>query len=125
MDVLYVSPHPDDVAFSAAGRVARDVAAGRRVGVLTLFAPEPGTASQALSDAAARRAIARRIGYARLLVHQARVADAQSVLTGAIAKVPKGTEDVSGATHSGRCLAARPAHRRRIYGAEQAPIAGR
>jgi LmbE family N-acetylglucosaminyl deacetylase len=56
VDVLYVSPHPDDVAFSAAARVARDVAAGRRAGVLTLFAPGPGTQSQALGDAAARQA---------------------------------------------------------------------
>jgi LmbE family N-acetylglucosaminyl deacetylase len=36
-DVLFVSPHPDDVAFSAAGQVAREVTAGRRVAVLTLF----------------------------------------------------------------------------------------
>jgi LmbE family N-acetylglucosaminyl deacetylase len=56
VDVLYVSPHPDDVAFSAAARLARDVAAGRRAAVLTLFAPGPGTASQALGDATARAA---------------------------------------------------------------------
>ncbi len=56
VDVLFVSPHPDDVAFSAAGRVARAVANGDRVGVLTLFAPQPGGASAALSDAEARRA---------------------------------------------------------------------
>jgi LmbE family N-acetylglucosaminyl deacetylase len=37
VDVVYISPHADDVAFSAAAQVARDVAAGSRVGVLTLF----------------------------------------------------------------------------------------
>lgn len=42
-DVLYVSPHADDVAFSAAAHVARDVARGSRVGLVTLFhAGAPG-----------------------------------------------------------------------------------
>jgi LmbE family N-acetylglucosaminyl deacetylase len=36
-EVLYLSPHPDDVAFSAAAHVAQDVARGLRVQVLTLF----------------------------------------------------------------------------------------
>jgi LmbE family N-acetylglucosaminyl deacetylase len=35
--VLYVSPHPDDAVFSAGGAIARDVAAGRRVLVMTVF----------------------------------------------------------------------------------------
>ncbi len=39
LDVLYLSPHPDDVAFSAVGQLAHDVAAGLRVGLMTLFAP--------------------------------------------------------------------------------------
>jgi LmbE family N-acetylglucosaminyl deacetylase len=38
--VLYVSPHPDDVAFSAAARMASDRAAGRDLTLLTLFAPD-------------------------------------------------------------------------------------
>lgn len=51
--VLYLSPHADDVAFSAAGQVARDVAAGAAVTLLTLFdAPDEA----AFSDAAARHA---------------------------------------------------------------------
>ncbi|HEX4462388.1 MAG TPA: PIG-L family deacetylase [Polyangia bacterium] len=51
--VLYLSPHADDVAFSAAGQVARDVAAGANVTLLTLFdAPDEA----AFSDATARRA---------------------------------------------------------------------
>ena len=37
--VLYVSPHADDVAFSAAAQLARDVAAGARATLLTLFEP--------------------------------------------------------------------------------------
>ena len=56
VDVLYVSPHPDDVAFSAAAQVARDVATGSRVGVLTVF-EMPGTAQGGLfGDRAVRRA---------------------------------------------------------------------
>lgn len=51
--VLYLSPHADDVAFSAAGQLARDVAAGRAVTLLTLFAAPQ---EAAFSDAAARRA---------------------------------------------------------------------
>jgi len=38
-DVLYISPHADDVAFSAAGQLAREVAAGARATVMTLFEP--------------------------------------------------------------------------------------
>ena len=38
-EVLYVSPHADDVAFSAAGQLARDVGGGARVTVMTLFVP--------------------------------------------------------------------------------------
>ncbi|HEX2571031.1 MAG TPA: PIG-L family deacetylase [Polyangia bacterium] len=42
--VLYVSPHPDDAVFSAGGSIARDVAAGRRVRVVTVFSDTgPGT----------------------------------------------------------------------------------
>ncbi|MCU1278060.1 MAG: hypothetical protein JWM53_1606, partial [bacterium] len=37
--ILYVSPHADDVAFSVAGQLAREVAAGERVVVCTLFEP--------------------------------------------------------------------------------------
>ncbi|MCU1279949.1 MAG: LmbE family protein, partial [bacterium] len=37
--VLYVSPHADDVAFSAAGQLQRDVAAGGRVELFTVFDP--------------------------------------------------------------------------------------
>ena len=40
--ILYVSPHADDVAFSAAAQLGRDVAGGARATVLTLFdPPEP------------------------------------------------------------------------------------
>ena len=35
--VLYVSPHADDVVFSCGGAVARDVAAGRRTVIVTVF----------------------------------------------------------------------------------------
>jgi len=38
-EVLYVSPHADDVGFSAAAQLARDVAAGARATLLTLFEP--------------------------------------------------------------------------------------
>jgi LmbE family N-acetylglucosaminyl deacetylase len=41
-EVIYVSPHPDDVAFSAAAHVAHDVAHGIEVQVLTLFEPGGG-----------------------------------------------------------------------------------
>lgn len=44
IDVLYVSPHADDVAFSAAGQIARDRAAGLRVAVMTLFEANDGMA---------------------------------------------------------------------------------
>ncbi len=37
--VLYVSPHADDVAFSAAAQLAREVAGGARATLLTLFEP--------------------------------------------------------------------------------------
>ena len=52
-EVLYVSPHADDVAFSAAGQVARDVAAGARVTLLTLFEP-PEPERRAEDEAFAR-----------------------------------------------------------------------
>jgi LmbE family N-acetylglucosaminyl deacetylase len=53
--LLYVSPHADDVAFSVAGQLARDVAAGERVVVFTLFEPpEPGDVRRAEDDAFAR-----------------------------------------------------------------------
>src|SRR5437879_5709980 len=55
-DVVYVSPHADDVAFSAAGQVARDVAAGARVTVLTLFEAPQDAGPASFSDAARRRA---------------------------------------------------------------------
>jgi LmbE family N-acetylglucosaminyl deacetylase len=54
--VLYVSPHADDVAFSAAGQLTRDVAAGRRVTLLTLFEPAQDDGPRSFSDRAARRA---------------------------------------------------------------------
>lgn len=54
--VLYVSPHADDVAFSAAGQVARDVAAGADVTVLTLFEAPQDAGPANFSDGAARRA---------------------------------------------------------------------
>lgn len=53
-DVLYVSPHADDVAFSAAGQLARDVAAGARPTLLTLF--EPPEAERRAEDEAFARA---------------------------------------------------------------------
>jgi LmbE family N-acetylglucosaminyl deacetylase len=55
-EVLYVSPHADDVAFSAAGAVAADVAAGARVTVLTLFEAPQGAGPADFSDRDARRA---------------------------------------------------------------------
>jgi hypothetical protein len=60
--VLYVSPHPDDVAFSASARLARDRAAGE-VTLLTLFAPDPA-APKAVGNAEARTAEDR--AFARL-----------------------------------------------------------
>lgn len=52
---LYVSPHADDVAFSAAAQLARDVVAGARPTVVTLFEPpEPGAVRRAEDDAFAR-----------------------------------------------------------------------
>jgi len=38
-EVLYVSPHADDVAFSAAAQLARDVGGGARATLMTLFEP--------------------------------------------------------------------------------------
>jgi LmbE family N-acetylglucosaminyl deacetylase len=55
-DVLYVSPHADDVAFSAAGQLAADVAAGSRVTVLTLFEASQDRGLASFADQAARRA---------------------------------------------------------------------
>ncbi|MGZ3443941.1 MAG: hypothetical protein ACXVDD_30690, partial [Polyangia bacterium] len=52
--LLYVSPHADDVAFSVAGQLARDVAAGERVIVSTLF--EPPEAERRAEDEAFARA---------------------------------------------------------------------
>ncbi|MBS2018427.1 MAG: PIG-L family deacetylase [Deltaproteobacteria bacterium] len=52
IDVLYVSPHADDVAFSAAGQIARDRARGLRVAVMTLFEASGGPAE---FDSAVRR----------------------------------------------------------------------
>lgn len=52
--MLYVSPHSDDVAFSCAAQVARDVEAGARVAVLTLFEAPQGEGP--FADQAARRA---------------------------------------------------------------------
>jgi len=49
-----VSPHPDDVAFSASAHLLHDRAAGHDVTVVTLFAPAGGPA--AVGDAAARAA---------------------------------------------------------------------
>jgi LmbE family N-acetylglucosaminyl deacetylase len=56
VDVLYVAPHSDDVAFSAAGQVARDVSSGARVAVLTLFEAPAGQGPASFSNQAARRA---------------------------------------------------------------------
>jgi len=53
--VLYVSPHADDVAFSAAAQLARDVAAGARATLLTLFEP-PEPERRAEDEAFARAA---------------------------------------------------------------------
>jgi LmbE family N-acetylglucosaminyl deacetylase len=55
-EVLYVSPHPDDVAFSAAGHLARDVSSGARVTVLTLFEAPPGRGPRNVTDLPSRRA---------------------------------------------------------------------
>ena len=53
--VLYVSPHADDVAFSAAAQLARDVAAGAQATLLTLFEPPaPGGVRCAEDEAFAR-----------------------------------------------------------------------
>src|SRR3954470_14139520 len=53
-EVLYVSPHADDVAFSAAAQLARDVAGGARGTVVTLF--EPPEAERRAEDEAFARA---------------------------------------------------------------------
>jgi len=55
-NVIYVSPHADDVAFSAAGQLARDVAAGARVSLFTVFEAPQDAGPASFSDAAARRA---------------------------------------------------------------------
>jgi LmbE family N-acetylglucosaminyl deacetylase len=60
-EILYLSPHADDVAFSAAGQLARDVSTGARVTLLTLFTPpgDPDAATgnrASFADRAARRA---------------------------------------------------------------------
>jgi LmbE family N-acetylglucosaminyl deacetylase len=55
-DVLYVSPHADDVAFSAAGELAADVEAGLRVTVLTLFEAGQDSGPPSFADRASRRA---------------------------------------------------------------------
>jgi LmbE family N-acetylglucosaminyl deacetylase len=58
-DVLYVSPHADDAAFSAAGQLAADVATGARVTVLTLFEASPSQSDigpPSFADRASRRA---------------------------------------------------------------------
>jgi LmbE family N-acetylglucosaminyl deacetylase len=56
-DVLYISPHADDVAFSTAGLLSRDVAAGARATVMTLFEPPaPDTAERRGEDEAFARA---------------------------------------------------------------------
>jgi len=80
IDVLYVSPHADDVAFSAAGRIARDRALGKRVAVMTLFdAKDAGMAefsSEARKDEDARFAITAGVelvacGFADAIVRKA------------------------------------------------------
>ena len=55
-DVLYVSPHADDVGFSAAAQVARDVASGSRVALLTVFEMPEGSPLGAFGERATRRA---------------------------------------------------------------------
>jgi LmbE family N-acetylglucosaminyl deacetylase len=77
-----VSPHPDDVAFSAAARVARDVAAGCRVTVVTLFAPAHDPKSP-IGDAVARRAEDQRF------VELAGITAADGGFTDAIARRPR------------------------------------
>jgi LmbE family N-acetylglucosaminyl deacetylase len=55
-DVIFVSPHADDVAFSAAGRLVREVAAGARVQLLTVFEAPDGEGPDSFSDRRARQA---------------------------------------------------------------------
>ena len=43
LDVLAISPHPDDVELACGGTLALLAAAGRRVGILHLTAGEAGT----------------------------------------------------------------------------------
>lgn len=74
IDVLYVSPHADDVAFSAAGQIARDRAAGLRVAVMTLFEAKEGMAE--FSDAARKEEDARFARLAGIEMVQAGFADA-------------------------------------------------
>jgi LmbE family N-acetylglucosaminyl deacetylase len=47
IDLLYVSPHPDDAVFSAGGAIALEVRAGRRVAVATVFSrgEDPGASA--------------------------------------------------------------------------------
>ncbi len=52
-DALYLSPHPDDAIFSAGGAIARDVRAGKRVAIATIFSDGEGRAERALEDFAA------------------------------------------------------------------------
>ncbi|HEX8954249.1 MAG TPA: hypothetical protein VF945_20485 [Polyangia bacterium] len=55
-EALYVSPHADDVAFSVAAQLAREVAGGGRATLLTLF--EPPEPERRAEDEAFARAFA-------------------------------------------------------------------
>ena len=71
-DAIYVSPHLDDVALSAAGQIGRRVSRGERVLIVTLFAgDEPAQA--VLSPLAA--GFHRRLGRQRRVVQMRRLED--------------------------------------------------
>lgn len=59
IDLLYVSPHPDDAVFSAGGAIALDVRAGRRVAVATVFSRGPDAQASAARRREDEAAIAR------------------------------------------------------------------
>ena len=49
LDILAISPHPDDVELACGGTLARAVESGARVGLLHLTRGEAGTAARSKS----------------------------------------------------------------------------
>lgn len=66
VDVLAIGAHPDDVELGCGGTVAREVAAGRRVGILHLTRGESGTRGTAAERRREAEAAAAALGAATL-----------------------------------------------------------